>query len=398
MRRADVDWLRVLATYLLFAFHAAKVFDVRPFYHLKNAELSAGLGYFTGFVHQWHMPLFFLLAGWAAAGSIRLRGTRGFLRERVSRLVVPLAFGLVAFGPFLRWVELRNGQFITTDGRHLPPDPSLGFLDFLPHYFTLASLTWAHLWFLAYLFTFSVLYLPILARLVRRAPDDWSPPAALVYAPIVPLALVQLTLRDRWPGFQNLVDDWANFAYYSTYFLIGAALAHLPATERAVQRDAGRAAGIAVVAFVVLIVADGAGWRPLIHVASAAAGWCTVVALLGLAARRFATSSRTLRWLAESAMPVYVLHQVAVVGVAFVVIELPLGIAAKLGMVVAGAVALTLSAYEVFVRHVPLLRLLTGMRPLAVAPRGKVIDGPRDRGGRSGPWVASATPPSSPSS
>ena len=37
-RRYDVDWLRVFATYLLFAFHAGKVFDVPPFYPLKNGQ------------------------------------------------------------------------------------------------------------------------------------------------------------------------------------------------------------------------------------------------------------------------------------------------------------------------------------------------------------------------
>ena len=62
-RRYDIDWLRVFATYLLFAFHVSKVFDVSPFYQIKNAELSESLDYFTGFVHLWHMPLFFLLAG-----------------------------------------------------------------------------------------------------------------------------------------------------------------------------------------------------------------------------------------------------------------------------------------------------------------------------------------------
>lgn len=394
-RRPDIDWLRVLATYLLFAFHGAKVFDVRPFYHLKNGTLSPDLDWFTGFVHQWHMPLFFLLAGWAASGSIRLRGAAGFLRERVSRLVVPLTFGLVAFGPFIRWVELRNGQFLTNDGRHLPADPTIGFLDFLPRYFAFENLTWSHLWFLAYLFTFSVLYLPLVAPLVRRGPADRTPPALVVYAPIVPLAIIQLALRDRWPGHQNLVDDWANFAYYSTYFLLGAALAHLPAVERAVHRETGRAAVLATIAFVVLVATDRAGWGPGVHVASAAAGWCTVVALLGAAARRLGFSSGALRWLAESAMPVYVLHQMAVVGVAFVVIDLPLGIPAKLALVVTGAVVLTLVVYRFVVRPLPLLRALTGMKARPAMLGRKVIDGSGDDRGRSGPWVASAAPPSS---
>ena len=40
MRRPDIDWLRIGATYLLFLFHAGKVFDPAPFFHIRNDELS----------------------------------------------------------------------------------------------------------------------------------------------------------------------------------------------------------------------------------------------------------------------------------------------------------------------------------------------------------------------
>jgi len=70
-RRYDLDWLRVGATFRLFPFHVAKTFDVLPMYHIKNAVLSPGLDYFTAFIHQWHMPLFFVLAGWSACASIQ---------------------------------------------------------------------------------------------------------------------------------------------------------------------------------------------------------------------------------------------------------------------------------------------------------------------------------------
>ena len=30
-----------------------------------------------------------------------------------------------------------------------------------------------------------------------------------------------MKLRDRWPGHQNLYDDWANFLFYSLFFIIG---------------------------------------------------------------------------------------------------------------------------------------------------------------------------------
>jgi hypothetical protein len=79
--RPDVDWLRVLATYLLFVFHAAKVFDVAPFYHVKSPERAAWLDAFTSFVHLWHMPLFFVLAGCSSGCRGRGDGRRRALRR-----------------------------------------------------------------------------------------------------------------------------------------------------------------------------------------------------------------------------------------------------------------------------------------------------------------------------
>lgn len=108
-RRRDIDWLRIGATYLLFLFHTTKVFDQAPFYHVKNDELSLALDLPTLFIHFWHMPLFFLLAGWSAYASLSARSSGNFVRERVSRLLVPLLAGIVMFGPVLKYYELRSG-------------------------------------------------------------------------------------------------------------------------------------------------------------------------------------------------------------------------------------------------------------------------------------------------
>src|SRR5215467_1178130 len=98
-RRPDIDWLRVVATYLLFVFHVGKVFDPAPFYHIRNADLSFALLVVCGFIGLWHMPLFFLLAGWSAAASLEARGSRRFLNERVRKLVIPLVAGSVLLAP-----------------------------------------------------------------------------------------------------------------------------------------------------------------------------------------------------------------------------------------------------------------------------------------------------------
>jgi surface polysaccharide O-acyltransferase-like enzyme len=88
--------------------------------------------------------------------------------------------------------------------------------------------TWSHLWFLVYLFTFTVLYLPLFRWLLAHRGRLAGVSVVRLYAPLVPLVLVQTTLRFRWPGVQNLYDDWANFTYYSLFFILGFLLARQP--------------------------------------------------------------------------------------------------------------------------------------------------------------------------
>src|SRR5262252_7572752 len=169
-RRPDIDWLRVGATYLLFAFHVGKVFDPAPFYHVRNADLSFGMLVFCGFVGLWHMPLFFLLAGWSACGSLARRGTGAFVEERLRRLAVPLVAGSIVLGPAIKYLELQSGldldyaglraapalqdgfRAIIPGGLPVAPPFDESFRTFLPTFFTrLHRFTWSHLWFIAYL-------------------------------------------------------------------------------------------------------------------------------------------------------------------------------------------------------------------------------------------------------
>jgi len=395
IRRNDIDWLRIFATYLLFFFHAAMIFSPAPFFHVRNAEVAFPVLVFAGFVSLWHMPLFFVLAGWSILSSLRTRGVGSFVGERVRRLLIPLMAGVVLFGPMIKYLELRTGLDMNHAGLRataemrdtyadvmpepLPVAPSFDetFAEFVPTFFTdLERFTWSHLWFVAYLFTFSLLYCGVFARLAR-APAHQGPPArvgaAWVYAPIVPLALIQVLLRPHWPGIQNLYDDWANFAFYSTFLTLGFLLARFPAFEDAVHRESRRAA-LTALAVVLLLLAGllGAFRSDSVMLAgSAAAGWLLIVAILGFARRRLTADSAALEYLRESAMPVYILHQPAVVVFGYVVVGWSLGISAKFVLIVAMSIVATVSFYLGFVRYVPFLRAIFGMKPVArdgVAP------------------------------
>ncbi|MBI1814199.1 MAG: DUF2147 domain-containing protein [Deltaproteobacteria bacterium] len=387
-RRYDIDWLRVFATYLLFVFHVAMVFNPAPFYHIRNADLSFGMLVLSGFISLWHMPLFFLLAGWSACSSLQARGRRDFLKERIFKLWIPLVMGCALVCPPIKYLELRSGLDLNYAGLRVSPALEAGFKlvipgslpvaapfdetfrTFLPSFFThLSRFSWSHLWFIAYLFTFTVLYQPLLGWLMRLRPlsPNTRVSSAWVYLPTLPLALIQLTLRERWPGIQNLFDDWANIAYYSTYLFAGFLLARFPEFEAAAYQERTRALTLGIATVLVLLVAVlGVFSSPTILLAgSAIAGWCFIVALLGFANRYLARTSTILPYLTESAFPVYILHQPAIVLIGYGLIQLSLGIAAKFTLLLIAAVVATLGVYHLVVRRFAMTRFLLGMKPKA---------------------------------
>jgi len=366
-RRSDIDWLRVLATYLVLVFHVTKVFDPFPFYHVKNAETSQALGIAAGFVHQWHMPLFFLLAGWSAFFSLSGRGVRSMLAERVRRLGVPLLFGIVFLCPVIKYLELSGGQSLHFHGLATVKGFHENFLEFLPTFFTrLDRFTWAHLWFLAYLLAFTALLAPVLRALHdRKEALRWKPRALHVYLPIIPLALIQVSLRERYPGIQNLVNDWANVGFYGLCFAIGFLLARSPVLEETVHAEWRRALVVGTAAMLALWLSVSQPVPPvkIVLALTAVGGWCFVVGWLGAARRFLGTSNRALAWLSESAMPVYVLHQIVVVLIAHQIVALRAGIGVKFALLLVLGLGATAGLYQVAIRPFGSMRFFFGMKP-----------------------------------
>jgi fucose 4-O-acetylase-like acetyltransferase len=381
-RSYGLDWLRVVTTYLIIPIHVAIVFSPLPFYHIRNGTVSRGMLIFLALVEPWIMPLFFVLAGWAIYPSLRSRGSRQFLRERVQKLFIPLLAGSLLLGPPIKYLELRSGfdetplsQCSREDPTHrfgpCLPVPTItqpfdeSFFEFWPTFFTrFERFSWSHLWFLGYLFTFSVLYLPLFAWLARASWNILHARAAWLYFPMLPLFLIELTLRPYWPGMQNLYRDWANWAYYSICLTAGFLLARSPALAQSLNGEWKRALWIGLAGLAIRVpTATGFLISPtLSSVGQVVAGWGTILALIGFAQSRRARANAALGYLGESAFPVYILHQVAVVGIGYAVIQLPFGIPVKYVLLLVAASAATLAVYHFVVRPIPILRFAFGMK------------------------------------
>ncbi|HSJ98060.1 MAG TPA: DUF2147 domain-containing protein, partial [Myxococcota bacterium] len=143
-----------------------------------------------------------------------------------------------------------------------------------------------------------------------------------------------------------------------------------PALEQRLREEWRRllALGMAATGLLLAAVLGVFSSTPVVLAGSAVAGWCFVAALPGFARERVTGSGPRLRYLAESAFPVYVLHQPVIVLLAAGVVALPLGIAPKFVLLLAGSTAATLALYHFAVRPFGLPRFLLGMKRLPAAP------------------------------
>jgi fucose 4-O-acetylase-like acetyltransferase len=98
-RRPEIELLRVVALVAVFAAHAAQPFNPWDVWQLRGPESSKWLGELVLFVAPWVMPLFVLLAGASAWHSLGARSTAEYLNERVMRLILPMAVGILLVVP-----------------------------------------------------------------------------------------------------------------------------------------------------------------------------------------------------------------------------------------------------------------------------------------------------------
>jgi glucans biosynthesis protein C len=375
-----IDWLRVGAMALLIFYHSGRLFNDDA-WHLKNATTSSGLDTFLAVVDLWQMPLFFLVAGVAVWFSMGSRGAGTFAKERVLRLLVPLIFGMLVLVPPQVYLErVFNGDFTgsfwawyphTFQGRYSTGDASTG--NFSMH----------HLWFLAYLFVFSMLLIPAFRYfrrqdkqpLIEKIAGFFSKPGA-IFLPAVPLIIIDLLLRKTYGyGNQNLISDWANFLFYIFVFFYGFMLVSHPRFMQAVKSHTWVAAAIlAVCIFVVVITEDGPlGGTALPMIFYSTGTWLALLVWMGLAMRLLNFSNSLLRYANDAVLPVYMLHQTIIVVLGYYVIQWNWPLLGKYFFIVAMTFIGSMLIYEI-VRRIGVTRFLFGIKTREVKkqPEAKV--------------------------
>lgn len=369
VRRYDLYNLRIIAFAMVFVYHVLRVFSPFKAWPVQDAQKSLFAGLSNVFLEP-HITLFFMIAGAGTWYSLKRRTTRRYAFERFLRLFLPLLLGaLLIVPPQIYYERVRFGQFEGT------------YLEFYPSVYTnglypTGNLGWHHLWFLAYLLTFSLVSIPALLyirsdrgrRFASRLADFAEKPGILFLFGL-PLVITEIIFRANFPGYENLVGDWANFWLYLLVFLYGFLFMADGRFQELMNRywKWGLAGGLIASSVTLYLFATGTVPRDysltyVLHRTVFGFGvWCWLICFRGFGHLYLNRSTPVWQYLLDISFPFYVFHQTIVVAVAFYVVGWETSIFAKATVIFLSALGSTLILCEL-VKLTPATRFLFGIR------------------------------------
>jgi peptidoglycan/LPS O-acetylase OafA/YrhL len=368
-RQFHADWLRIAAFALLVLYHVGMLYVPWP-YHLKHDPVYPALEPWMRLTNPWRMSLLFVVSGLATGLML---GRPRLARQRTRRLLLPLAFGVLVVVPPQAWLQVRD-QF----------GYGGSYLDFMRLYLSgyggfcrgddcLILPTWNHLWFLPYLWVYTLLLLAAWRWLPRaalaRAADRLAAAPALAWLllPIGVLGLLRALLLPRFGESHALWGDWWAHATYGPMFAVGVLLARRGALLDRLQALRWPALVLAVAAWAVMAVAWSVGTQGLSDTARLALRWVfateqwgAIVVAFGFARRHLNVDHRWRRPLNEAVFPLYIVHQTIIVGAAVALRPLALPAGLEAALIVALTFAGGLAAWAL-ARRVAVLRPWMGL-------------------------------------
>ena len=380
-RRYDLDWLRVIAFGLLIYFHAAVAFIPSGLPLTHNDSSSIIIELFVTFSHQWRLALLFFVSGCGVSFSLAKRNKSQFINERIKRLLIPLVFGICVLVPPIVFMEKSFlGQDVGS------------FMQFYPTFFTngvypIGNLSWHHFWFIAYLFLFCVVGWPVLSylqskdgyRTILDLSNKYTDTRYGIYLLILPLLIFELPLRPIFPGFPDLIHDWANIFMWFTIFIGGFIFAKTPQLIDQACKLRYSSLLLAIIATSLLFVFF---WHPhpinlsplvngetdvlryivfsIIRISNI---WFWILTCLGFASKYLNHSSASLSYLNQAVYPFFCIHLGVLVAVEIYILPLDWSITTKYTVITTLTVLLVLISYEM-IKRIKLARVLFGIKEI----------------------------------
>jgi hypothetical protein len=385
-RQTYLDWLRIISIAGVLFFHSAMPYAMDMDWHIKNRETSDLMMESNMFLHLFRMPLLFFISGTVSYYMMQRRSTLSFIGLRFRRLFIPLLVGMFIIVPPQIYMERLNNGF---KGSYW--DFYKTVFNFVPY--PKGSFSWHHLWFIAYLFIYDLLFAPVFAWMISPKSEWFKDKLAVlangkwIYLLMLPGIVWFTLLAVKIPETNDLMHDGCYFVYWLLFLLAGFVCILQPKLMDSLERNRRFALTIG---FLSLMLWEGLRWngiepwqsrwpfhsqlfsvafqslRPII-------AWAWVLALVGYGKHYLNRSHKVLNYLNQAVYPFYILHQTVIVLIVYYIVSVPNeSILSKYIYTVGITFFVTVLIYHLLIRPYELTRFLFGMKPKAKVRPDKI--------------------------
>lgn len=384
-RQTYLDWLRILSILGVLFFHSAMPYATESGWHIKNAETSNLLMESNLFLHLIRMPLLFFISGTVSYYMMQRRSTLSFIGLRFRRLLIPLIFGMLVIVPPQIYMErVANGY----QGNFWDWYPRV--LDFV--FYPKGDFSWHHLWFIAYLFVYDLMFAPLFAWLISSKSNNFKMKLEMlgqgkrVYLLMLPGIIWYALMSRKYPETNVLIDDPAYFVYWLLFLMAGFICIFQAKLMDSLERNRRFALTIG---FLALLLLNYLRWNKiepgydqwhfqneifsaLFYALKPIIAWAWVFALVGYGKHYLNRKHKLLDYLNESAYPFYILHQTVIVILAYYIVQLRNeSILSKYIYTLGLTFFISVLTYHLLIRPFALSRFLFGMKPIKKADSTK---------------------------
>lgn len=382
-RYHGLDAVRGAALMLGVLFHAALSFLPGPqVWIVMDAARSTELSVMFYVLHIFRMTVFFVLAGFFARLLLRKLGTMAFIKNRVTRIGLPLVSAwpivMTAFIAVIIWVAIRANGGVAPENPEPPPP------------LTAETFPLLHLWFLYALLIFYAAALllrgvfSVLDRSGAFGARVVDPLVRIIAGPGAPVILAipvtaLLFFTPNWYGWfgietpdRGVIPQLTSLGIFFIAFGLGWLIHRQPRVLRGWGERWAMYVGPAVGATIGCLMI--AGLTPVFAPATrdlqtlgyaalyAFAVWAWTIAIIGFGVRFLSGESKTVRYIADSSYWIYIIHipVVIVLQAAFAPYAGPWFV--KYPLLLAIAFAIMLASYQWFVRYSFIGAILNGKK------------------------------------
>jgi hypothetical protein len=336
------------------------------------------------------MPLFFVLSGAAVFLSKGPDKTWEFIKSRFLRLLVPLIIiGTFIINPLYVYIERLSSGETASDFFQWYAQFFDGMYGFGGNFAPLGQGT--HLWYLEFLFIYSLILLPLFARSKKQGISylsklsiHFEKPWALFFL-FLPISAVAAAFEIIGLGGLRVMGGWDPISY-----LLFLSYGYLIFSNTKISETIKKYSPIYLLVAIILtallldsrfgfilnipgltrydLLYDGA-LLPLnqslwvaVQALRGLLGWCWIIGLLGLGHRFLNFNNKFLSYGNEGVLPFYIMHHSVIYIIGYYIIQWSGNIGSKFLIISITSFAIIMVIYEILIRRFSLLRFLFGMK------------------------------------